>query len=195
MVQENERLRSLLGMQKDLELSGVAANVVGYDPSGWVRSLVINQGASSGVSVGLPVVDSQGVVGQVIAAGRYSGRVLLITDHSSGVDALVQRTRARGVLEGSGESLCELSYVERNSDIISGDTIITSGMDGVYPKGLVLGTVSGVRKSSNGLFLSVEVEPQVRFAKLENVFVVTSKSVGADEQPTPRTWSEKTERR
>lgn len=174
LKRENNRLRNLLDFKEQTEFKGMAAAVIGYDPSGWVRSMIINKGSAAGMQVGFPVTDGAGVVGQIIAVGRLSSRVLLLNDHSSGVDSLIQRSRVRGVLEGSGASVCELKYIERNDDVILGDTVVTSGMDGVFPKGLVLGTITAIKKAGNGLFQSVDVTPRVDFSKLENVFVITA---------------------
>lgn len=174
MESENKRLREILKMTEEKPLSGVTASVIGHDPSGWVAALTLDKGSSSGIAPGMAVVDGHGVVGQVVAVSSGSSKVLLITDHASGVDVLVQGTRTRGVIEGSGSSLCELRYVERNEEIAEGDQVVTSGMDGVFPKGLLVGSVSAVAEPPGSLFLAVEIEPSVDFSHLEEVLVVTS---------------------
>lgn len=172
---ENERLRGLLQFSEERELTGIGASVIGSDPSGWVRGILINKGTADGVSEGMAVVHARGVVGQVIAAAHRSSRVLLINDRSSGVDALVQGSRARGVLEGASMRLCELQFVTKDVRVKEGDLVVTSGMDGVYPPGLSLGTVTSVGASGNTLFHAIEVKPLVDFSRLEEVVVVRRK--------------------
>ncbi len=172
---ENERLRALLNFVSESGLEGVVGRVIGSDPSGWVKGVMIDKGSSSGVAVGMAAVVSRGVVGQVVATSLSSSRILLIADHASGVDAIVQGSRVRGVVEGSGSQLCELRYVTRDYQVKAGEVVLTSGMDGVYPKGLLIGTVSAVQTGGATLFQTVEVKPAVDFSRLEEVLIVTAK--------------------
>ncbi len=172
---ENKRLTALLEITKQSGLAGVGATVIGRDPSNWVQTVIIDKGSSNNLAVNMPVVEGNGVVGQIIATSPNTSQSLLITDSASGVDAIIQRSRARGVVEGMGSQRCRLSFVQREEDIKIGDTVITSGMDGVFPKGLLLGVVSNIRNEKNALFQDVELAPSVNFAKLENVLVVTSR--------------------
>jgi rod shape-determining protein MreC len=175
LAKENIRLRGLLRMAQGLKSMQVAANVIGYDPSNWVQVITIDKGKRDGVEIEMAVLEGNGVVGQVIAAGLKSARVLLLTDHTSGIDAIVQESRARGVLEGLGRFRCKLSYVPVQEEVEVGDRVITSGMDGIFPKGLVLGIVSSVgEKESGKLFQDLEVKSSVDFSKLETVLVVTA---------------------
>ena len=171
---ENERLRKLLDFSRGVELHGVVGSVIGFDPSGWVRGIVINKGSSSGIVPGLAVIHARGVVGQVVAVSPSTARILLLSDHSSGVDAVVQGSRARGIVEGSGGSMCELRYVNREYSIKPGELVLTSGMDGVFPKGLVVGSVTEVDAVSGGLFQSIALKPSVDFSRLEEVLILTS---------------------
>ncbi len=173
---ENERLRELLEFRQSWSLTGVVGAVIGYDPSGWVKGIVVNKGASDGIRTGMAVVHARGVVGQVVAVSASVSRVLLISDHSSGVDAVVQGSRARGVVEGAGSGMSELRYVNREFNVKAGELVLTSGMDGVFPKGLVIGAVTQVQTSNPGLFQTVEVRPAVDFARLEEVLVLTNDS-------------------
>ena len=169
---ENARLRELLRFSSEAGVAGVAASVVGSDASGWVRGALINRGTASGVDIGMAVVTPQGVVGQVVAASPDTARVLLITDHSSGVDAIVQSTRVRGVLQGAGASGCELRFVTKDAAIKPGDLVVTSGLDRVYPKGLVLGTVAALSAAGPGLFQAILVKPAADVQRAEEVLVV-----------------------
>jgi len=122
----------------------------------------------------MPVIKGNALVGQVVVVSPNTSRVLLIIDHSSGVDSLIQSSRVRGVVEGLGRDVCELRYVPREEEVAIGDRIITSGVDGVYPKGLMVGLVSDVDKGAGSLFWSVKVKPAVNFSRLETVLIITS---------------------
>lgn len=186
---ENQRLKALLHVAATNHVEGIAARVIGGDSSGWVRGIMVDQGTSSGVREGMPVIHSQGVVGQVVSVGSNSSRVLLVSDHASGVDVLHENSRARGVVEGAGEQICELKFITKDVQAREGDAIITSGMDTVYPKGILVGRISGVGQSTNSLFQTIEVKPAVDFSKLEEVLIVpTSATVEGESlsRPVPR---------
>ncbi len=168
---QNERLRKLLAFVDDLDLAALPAQVVGEDVSHWSRTLVIDKGTRSGLREGLPVVASEGVVGRVVKVSPYSSRVLLITDSSSAVATLVQRTRARGIARGFGDSLT-IEYALRGEDITTGDVLVTSGTGGVFPKGLPLGRVTSVTREPYAMFQRVSARPMVDFPQLEEVLVV-----------------------
>lgn len=171
LQRENERLRRLLGYAESQPKRTVAARVIAEDASSWFRTVEIDRGYDDGVIDGLPVVDAAGLVGRVVHSGPRSSRVLLITDASSAVAVLVQDERIRGVCRGQGGGVA-LDFALIADDIKVGDGIITSGLGGVFPKGLVVGYVRSVRRERSGLFQTVEVEPAVDFAHLEEVLVV-----------------------
>ncbi len=173
----NIRLRDLFDLRQNTAGQVVAAEVVGADPSPWYRTIVINKGKSDGIRKGLPVIIPEGVVGQVIDAGNHYSKVLLIIDQNSAVDALVQSNRARGIVKGISSDKCTLKYVVRRHDIGVGDIIITSGFDGVFPKGLSIGYVEKISQSSSGLFHEVEVTPFADFEKIEEVLVLKNLSM------------------
>ncbi len=168
----NERLRALLNFKKSIATPLLPAQLVAFDPSGWFQTILIDKGRNDGVVQDMAVVSSEGLVGRVIGVGNHHSKVLLILDGNSAVDAYIQRSRARGVLVGLGLELCLLKYVQRNEDVQVGDQVISSGMGGVFPKGLLVGTVQEVVRGSSGLFQRVEVEPAVNFSRLEEVLVV-----------------------
>ena len=124
----------------------------------------------------MPVVVPEGVVGQVVDVSVGYSKVLLLIDPNSAIDALCQRTRARGIIKGGSNKKCAFEYVLRKNDVRVGDVILSSGLDGVYPKGIRIGRVSSVVKRNSGIFQTVEVEPYVNFDKLEEVLVVTQAS-------------------
>ena len=168
---QNERLRKLLSFVDDIDRPALPAQVIGEDSSSWARTVVIDKGSNSGLRDGLPVVAAEGVVGRVIKTAPNSARILLITDASSSVASLVQRTRTRGVAHGLGVDL-SLDYALRGADIVIGDLIVTSGMGGIFPKGLPIGVVNQVKKDEFGLFQEVNVTPAADFSLLEEVLVI-----------------------
>ena len=168
----NERLRSLLTFKKATPHRLLAAEVVGKDPSPWFRSIIIDKGKNDGVARGLPVVVPEGIAGQVVDASANFAKVMLIIDPTSAVDALVQRTRSRGIVQGEFPNQCLLKYVLRKHNIQVGDTVISSGLDGVFPKGQRIGRVTEVLRGSAGVFQDVVVTPFVDFERLELVLVV-----------------------
>lgn len=168
----NERLRALLNFKKSIATPLLPAQVVAFDPSGWFQTILIDKGRNDGVVQDMAVVSAEGLVGRIIGVGSHHAKVLLILDGNSAVDGYIQRSRARGVLVGLGLELCLLKYVQRNEDVQVGDQVISSGMGGVFPKGLHVGTVQEVVRGSSGLFQRVEVKPAVNFSRLEEVLVV-----------------------
>lgn len=172
MEAENKRLRALLQFQDRIEEKKLTAQVIATDVSPEFRAVRINKGTKAGITRGMAVVTHEGVVGRILrAAGDYSDIITLL-DNLSSVDAIVQRSRARGVVEGATDFSCILKYALRTDDIEVGDTVVTSGLDGVFPKGLLLGGVVKVNKKSYGITQEVEVKPSVDFSKLEEVLVI-----------------------
>lgn len=168
----NYRLRKLLNFKKTIDHQVLPAEIVGKDPSPWYQAILIDKGKSDGVERGQPVVIPEGIAGQVTEVLNNYSKVLLIIDQNSAVDALVQRTRARGVIKGDSTDRYLFKYVLRKHDVRVGDTIVSSGLDGVFPKGLRIGYVSEVVKPSSGIFQDVTVAPFIDFEKLEEVLVL-----------------------
>lgn len=167
-----QRLRKLLDMKSEVPHRMLPARVVGLAPSGWFKTVFINKGTGDGVSNGMAVIASGGIVGRVIGvSGRYA-KVLLIIDRGSALDALVQRTRSRGIIEGETSESCRFKYIVRKADIKIEDTVISSGLDGLFPKGLRVGAISEISRPSSGLFQEVKVRPFVDFTRLEEVLVI-----------------------
>ncbi len=167
----NERLRELLEFRETAGVEAIPARVVAEDATSWFRTVVIDKGTRDGLAEGMAVVVPAGVVGRVLKVSAGEARVLLITDASSAAAALVQRTRTRGVCRGRGEGLT-LEFALRQEDIQVGDRIITSGMGGVFPKGLLIGSVVKVERGDYGLFQAVEITPAADFSRLEEVLVL-----------------------
>ncbi|MFZ0612727.1 MAG: rod shape-determining protein MreC [Desulfobacterales bacterium] len=172
MELSNTRLRRLLDFKVSLEIPSVAAEVIGMDPSPWYRAVIINKGSRDGVRKGLPLGIPEGIAGQVIDVSPAYAKVMLITDRNSAVDALVERTRARGIIKGDSTDSCVFEYALRKDEVKIGDKIVASGLDGVFPKGMPIGEVSGVVRRSAGIFQEVSVTPYVDFEKIEEMLVL-----------------------
>jgi rod shape-determining protein MreC len=166
------RLEGLLDLKRQVALPVIGARVIAYDPSLWSRSAIIDQGKVQGVKDGLPVLAPQGIVGRIVEVYPQYSKVMLIVDRKSGADAVVQRTRVRGVLKGKGGNRCFLDYVPKNADVQVGDLVLASGLVGLYPKGLVFGKVTAANKKNQGVFQEIEVTPNTDLSTLEEVLVV-----------------------
>jgi rod shape-determining protein MreC len=171
-----QRLQRLLQFKERMPVAMIPAEVIASSPSAWFRTIVINKGLHDGVEKDMPVVTWEGVVGKVMRVSPGSSIVLLVVDRNSSIDVLVQRTRTRGLVEGDGGSRCQLRHVPRTDDIEAGDHLITSGLGGVFPKGLSMGDVIKVERKEYGLFQEIEIRPSVDFSRLEEVMVILNSS-------------------
>jgi rod shape-determining protein MreC len=169
---ENQRLRRLLDFKKSTGYETIAAQVVVHDLTGWFQTLIVDKGFSDGVAADMPVVNEEGVIGRILDVSDHYSRVLLITDQGSAVDAIDVRNRVRGILCGKDINGCVLKYVSANLDIEEGDLMITSGKDGIFPKGLRLGIVHSVYKDPASMFQRIDVKPLVQLSTLEEVLII-----------------------
>ncbi len=172
MIAASTRLVKLLDLKKDLDDPVAAAQVIGVDPTGWFRAVIVNKGKLDGVRVDMPVVSAGGVVGRIVSVSPRYAKVLLIIDQNSAVDILVQRSRDRGMVKGIFSDVCRVDYLVSTSDVVVGDALITSGLGGVYPKGLPVGRVTSVGETPGELFKEVLVKPAVDFSRLEEVLIL-----------------------
>lgn len=168
----NQRFRNFLNFQKTMTNDTIAAQVIGKDPSPWFKSIIIDKGFSDGVKKGLPVVIPEGVVGQIIEVTKHYSKVLLLIDRNSAIDSLAQRTRANGIIRGSSDGRFFFQYVLKKYEIQQGDTVISSGLDGVFPKGLRIGKVQSITQKKSSIFQEVVVVPFVDFENLEELMIV-----------------------
>ncbi|MGA2404998.1 MAG: rod shape-determining protein MreC, partial [Syntrophobacteraceae bacterium] len=159
---ENQRLRRLLDFKTSIKAETVPAQVIMHDLTGWFQTLMVDKGFRDGIAPDMPVVNDEGVIGRILDVSDRHCRVLLITDQGSSVDAIDQRNRVRGILCGKDANGCLLKYVRGNLDIKEGDLVITSGKDGIYPKGLRLGVIQAAYKDPVDLFQKIDVKPLVR---------------------------------
>jgi rod shape-determining protein MreC len=169
---EGVRLRKLLNLEEGLTNRVVAARVIDYRRASLFKTILINKGTADGLRVGFPVLSEQGVVGRIIETAWHASKILLLIDGSSNIDGLIHRSRAQGVLQGAGSAGCNLKYISRVEEVLPGDVVLSSGLAGVFPKGLLLGVVTGASRKGEGLFQKIDVVPAVDFGKLEEVLVL-----------------------
>ncbi len=168
----NKRLRALLNFKKNINRQVITAEVIGKDPSRWYKTVIIDKGQVDGVAKGSAVVAPSGVAGQVIEVLGHYSKVLLMTDYNSSVDAVTQKIGARGIVKGDGANQCRFEYVLRKHIIKVGDVILTTGLDGVFPKGQGIGYVSGVVKRNSGEFQEITITPNVDFENINEMMVL-----------------------
>lgn len=192
LAAENARLKAMLAYKQDTpQFDLLAAVVVGRDPGTWSSTIVINRGTADGVTKDMPVITPQGLVGSVIAVYGNSAKVQLFLDPHSAVGGIVQRPESRvtGIVNGSGENppAPRMVNLARDADIVKGDKIVTSGLGGLFPKGIMLGEVIDVVNDEGGLLKYAILKPAVDFSRLEEVFVLTHSREPAPVSPTAGT--------
>lgn len=166
------RLQKLLGLRELFPHRMVVARVIDRGRASLFKTLLVDRGTADGLQTGLPVLADRGVVGRVIETSWHASRVLLLIDENSNIDALIQRSRAQGILQGAQPAGAHLKYVSSKEEILPGDEVVTSGLAGLFPKGLPLGTVTAVSRQDGGLFQRIEVAPAVDFSALEEVAIL-----------------------
>ena len=181
MAQQSRTLEELLGLRSQSRLATVAANVIAGSASPDFRTLTVDKGTTDGLGPDMAVIAPAGVVGRVITPGARAARVQLLIDRNAAVGALVERSRAQGVAEGTGTEM-RLNYVSGGADIAIGDVVVTSGIDGIYPKGFVVGQIESVERGA-GAFGAIALRPAVDFSSLEAVLVVTAPARSEDSVP------------
>lgn len=175
---ENERLEELLALKQQTRAATRGARILSADVSGAFRSVVIDAGARDGVRKDAAVVAADGLVGRVVKVGASTAVVQLVDDAASGVGVVVERSRVQGVLVGAGRLECRLKYVPNLEDVKAEDRVLASGLDGIYPKGVLVGTVTSAGAGADA-FLDVKVRPAVALARLETVLVFVPPGDGA----------------
>jgi len=172
-----ERSDNLIEFLDKDERPFVIAKVIGYDATQWSKVIFINRGTNHKVQKNSSVMNNAGVIGHVIHSSPNSSKVLLITDSRSAVDSLFQETRESGITVGTGENICEMKFVPISAKINLGDKVISSGLGGVFPKGLVVGRVVDIVKQSQELFQDIMVEPSADLSNIEEVIVLLPNQV------------------
>lgn len=180
-----ERLEKLVGLKSTYSLESTAARIIGSTGDAWTDSVIIDKGSASGFEVGMPVCSSGGVIGQIIEVSANTSTVRLITDDQSGVSAMIQGSRAQGVLQGQADGTLRLEYVVSDAEVATGDIVITSGIGGTFPKGLPLGTVASIDRAPNAVYYIIVVRAASSAESNEEVLVITSVSedqIASDEE-------------
>ena len=172
MTLENRRLQAVLEMPAPPAGRPVVAQVIAKDATNWFRTLLIDRGSGDGLERNAPVLTPQGVVGRVVEVAPIAARVQLVTDPVSSVGALIQRTRVSGIAAGDGGATLRLRYLPLMADVEVGDRVVTSGMGGVFPKGIPLGTVTARERRSGALFQEAILQPAADLSRLEEVVVL-----------------------
>jgi rod shape-determining protein MreC len=173
---EGIRLRKLINLSENLPGRTVAARVVDRSRTSLFKTILINKGTADGLRVGIPVLSEQGIVGRIIETAWHSSQVLLLIDENSNIDVLIQRSRAQGILQGAGPSGFNLKYISRVEDVQTGDVVLSSGLAGVFPKGLMIGVVTGASRKGEGLFQKIDVAPAVDFGRIEEVLALITEA-------------------
>lgn len=169
---ENERLRRMLGFNLNLPFNLVPAEIRSVSLSSQIKSIVIDAGGDRGIDVNMPVISPSGVVGKTIAVGKEASTVQLLMDPACKIAARVQETRASGIVVYSGGQYLSLTNVPADQQVRVGDTVVSSGLGGIFPEGLFIGTVVKSERKEGELFLEIEIDPGADFSILEEVFVI-----------------------
>jgi len=171
LADRSRSLESILQLGSSTELQTTAAQIIGAAASPDFRTVTIGKGTRLGLKADMAVLGPKGVVGRVVVAGPRASRVQLRVDRNAAAGALIERSRAQGVVVGAGDNRLRLEFVSEISDVAVGDLVVTSGIDGIYPKGFVIGQVDSVEKSGV-TYRSIGIRPAVDFSSLEDVLVV-----------------------
>jgi rod shape-determining protein MreC len=172
--QEAQRLRKLLSLSDDYKYQFISARVIGREQAALSRVILINKGSSDGLKSGMPVVAPPGLIGRLVDVSWHVSRVLLFIDENSNIDAIVQRNRTQGIISGAGSRGLIFKYISKTQDVKEGDVIVSAGMGGVFPKGMLIGQVIHVDKQDASLFLKINVAPFADFSKLEEILILSS---------------------
>jgi rod shape-determining protein MreC len=173
------RMRSMVNYTEELPVKTSMAQIIMLDTSARFKSVIINQGSDAGIEVNDPIVNANGLIGRVVLTTKDMAKVQLITDNNSAVGCLLERTRRQGVLHGDGDRAAQLEGVPSLADVQPGDVVLTAGIDGIYPKGIPVATVSKVEEGK-GLTKPIWVRPAVDFGSIEEVIVLHTKKIPHD---------------
>jgi rod shape-determining protein MreC len=178
LADRTRSLAELLELRERLDVKTTGAEIIGAGSTPDFRTVTIDKGSRQGLTVDMAVIAPAGVVGRVVMPSAFASKVQLLIDRNAAAGAVVARSRAQGVIVGTGEARLRLDYVPTSADVVIGDTVVTSGIDGIYPKGLVIGRIDSIDKTSSAW--QVGVVPAVDFSSLEQVLVVLSPTSPTD---------------
>jgi rod shape-determining protein MreC len=173
LAQQSQSLQKLLELKTSSDLVTTAANVIAGSASPEFRTITVDKGTSEGIRSDMAVLSPAGIVGRVIQPSRRAAKVQLLIDRSAAAGALVERTRAQGVVIGTGTDNLRMDYVSGSAEVKAGDVVVTSGIDGIYPKGFVIGQIQSVKRGA-GEYSSIVIRPAVDFSAVEAVLIVVT---------------------
>ncbi|MDH4064369.1 MAG: rod shape-determining protein MreC [Acidobacteriota bacterium] len=184
LAQRAEDLRQLLELHDRAELDTAAAEIIGAGASPEFRTVTIDKGTADRIAADMAVISPAGVVGRVILTSPRAAKVQLLIDRNAAAGAIIERSRAQGIVLGGGADDLRMDYVPGTADVNPGDLVVTSGIDGIFPKGFVIGTVENVERGP-GTYHEISIRPAVDFSRLEEVLVVLTPppAVEAEAQP------------
>jgi len=174
-------LEELLALRDHSNLQTVAATIIASSASPDFRTLTIDKGRNQGLKRDMAVIAPDGVVGRIVVPSPNAAKVQLLIDRNAAAGALIERSRAQGVVQGNGDSRLRLDYVAESSDVVAGDVVVTSGIDGIYPKGFTIGQVESVEKNGPA-YKRITVKPSVNFSSIEAVLVVLTPVAQGEEK-------------
>jgi rod shape-determining protein MreC len=195
LADRTRNLADLLELREHTALRTTAAEIIGAAATPDFRTLTIDKGTHDGLRTDMAVIAPAGVVGRVVVTSLRAAKVQLLVDRNAAAGAIIERSRAQGVALGGGDERLRLDYVSETSDIMVGDAVVTSGIDGIFPKGITIGQVETVEKNGTA-YKQIIVRPAVNFSNLEEVLVVLSspnehatKDDGPEAEANPRAGS------
>ena len=172
-VVENLELNAKFGFKARQQYRTLGARIIGRDSSNWYKSLQIDRGANDGLRTDLAVLNADGLIGKITEVSAGEARVLLLTDPACKASALLQESREPGIVTGTDTARLQMTYVSRHAKIRNGESVITSGLGGVFPKGILIGTVTKARlDTETGMYQNLEIQPAVDYRRLEEVAVI-----------------------
>lgn len=172
--QTSMRLQNLLALKSSYNLQSVAARIIGMSHNSWEANVVIDKGRSAGLQVGMPVVGANGAIGQIVECSTFSSTVRLLRDEKSSISAMIQNSRAQGVVQGSIDANIRLQFINTNLEAHTGDIVVTSGLGGIFPKGLPIGKITSVNKAPGSMYYDIRISAFSETENLEEVLVITS---------------------
>lgn len=170
-----ERVKEYLDFKEDSPLQLDSVRVIGIDPSSLYYTVIIDKGRAEGIEKNMAAITPRGVVGRVLEVYTHTSKLLLIVDPNSAVDAIVQRNRVRGIVEGRGRNTLILKYVNKGEDVVLGGEVLTSGLNGIFPKGFPIGFVTKIEEGKDDFFKHIELKPVVDLQRIEELFIITQR--------------------
>jgi rod shape-determining protein MreC len=172
LSKENERLKKMLSFKQKIPFTTTAARVVGRDSSNWISALIIDKGKKDGLEKDMPVINEVGLVGKIVEVGNATSKMLLINDPDLKVAGLIQESREEGIVSGTLNGKCKMYFLALTSEAVINNTVVTSGLGGIFPKGLLIGKIIDVYEDPSGLTKECLIEPAAKLSRLEEVLVI-----------------------